>query len=336
MKRYGYLFEKITTFENLYAAARKAFHGKRANSTVARFYFNLENEIIQLREELLDKSYQPRPYGTFEIREPKVRQICSSHFRDRVVHHAICNILDPIVDRQLIFDTYACRTGKGNHAAIKRVRYFVTKANYFLKCDIRKYFPSIDHAILKQQLRNIIKDQRLLALLGTIIDHQVPGNPFGKGLPIGNLTSQYFANLYLSPLDHFLKERRRLRYLRYMDDFIVFEDSKERLHEILVDIEDYLARERQLELKESATTIAPVIEGVPFLGFRVFKNLVRLQRPNLIRFRRKIRRQESDYRAGRIDEKDLVRSVSSLIAHVRHADSLSVRRKDLEPSSKLA
>ena len=210
MKKYGYLFEKVTTFENLYAAARKAFHGKRANSTVARFYFNLENEIIQLREELLDKSYQPRPYGTFEIREPKVRQICSSHFRDRVVHHAICNILDPIVDKQLIFDTYACRTGKGNHAAIKRVRYFVTKANYFLKCDIRKYFPSIDHVILKQQLRNIIKDQRLLALLGTIVDHQVPGNPFGRGASHRKSNKPYFANLYLSPLDHFLKRTTKV------------------------------------------------------------------------------------------------------------------------------
>jgi len=337
MKRVGHLFERIVTFENIYSAAKKAWQGKRANKKIASFYFNLENEVILLREELLHGNYRPGPYGTFEIREPKPRQICSSGFRDRVVHHAICNILGPIMDQTLIFDTFACRVGKGNHSAIHRAQSFSGKSKYFLKCDIRKYFPSIDHAILKNQLRRILKDPQLLTLLDIIIDHQVPDSPIGKGIPIGNLTSQFFANFYLSPLDHFLRERLAVKhYLRYMDDFIVFADDKAQLHETLDAIRNFLAKNLQLQLKEKVTKIAPVTEGVAFLGFRIYKSLVRIQRTNLVRFRKKIRMNEAAYIAGRISQVDLINSVSSMVAHIRHADSVSVRRKDFEISLRLA
>jgi RNA-directed DNA polymerase len=337
VKRYGNLFDKVTSFENMYLACRKALRGKRSKQTVAPFYFNLENELIDLRQELIEGRYQPRPYRIFEIREPKVRQICSSNFRDRVVHHSICNILEPMFERRFIYDTYACRPGNGTHAALRRCQQFSRQHQYFLKCDIKKYFPSIDHIIMKRLLSRFIKDQKLLALTDRVIDHSVPGHEAGKGLPIGNLTSQHFANLYLGELDHFLKDRLGVSgYLRYMDDFISFADTKEELHEILFAIREFCEKVLNLELKEKATLIAPVSEGVPFLGFRIFPNLIRLQRPNLLRFRRKVHKKETAYIKGKISEKELLLSIKSVIAHVSHADSLNLRRKDFERSKGLA
>lgn len=337
MKRYGHLFERVVSFENLHRAAYRAFRGKRLNATVSPFYFNLENELLDLHRELSMGTYHPRPYGIFEIREPKVRQICSSNFRDRVVHHAICNVLEPLIEKELIFDTYACRAGKGNHAAVARAREFVGKSSYFLKCDIKKYFPSIDHGILKAQLRTFLKDEKLLRLLDTIIDHQVPGCEPGKGLPIGNLTSQYFANLYLGQLDHFLKDLLRVKqYIRYMDDFLIFGNEKDDLWQLLDKIKGFTSSRLSLALKDKATRIAPVTEGIPFLGFRIFEGTIRLQRANLVRFRRKVKSREAAYVAGRINGSDLVQSVGSLLAFVNHANSRALRRKDLDHSMRLA
>ncbi len=337
MKRYGHLFEQIVSFENLHAAARRAFRGKRCNPTVAPFFFAMERELLALHHELSTETYRPKPYGVFEIREPKIRQICSSNFRDRVVHHAICKILEPLIERKLIFDSYACRTGKGNHAAVARAKEFSRRNTYFLKCDIRKYFPTIDHAILKAQLGTFLKDPEVGALLNTIIDHQVPGCDPGKGLPIGNLTSQYFANLYLSRLDHFLKDGLRIKhYIRYMDDFLVFGNGKDALWQVFDDIETFLTENLALDLKEKATRVAPVAEGIPFLGFRVFPGVVRLQRPNLVRFRKKVKSREAAYLAGHISESELIQSVGSMIAFVNHANSRSLRRKELDRSMRLA
>jgi RNA-directed DNA polymerase len=337
MRRYKNLFEEVASFRNLLSAAKRAYRGKRDRQSVAAFYFNLEHEVIGLREELLAGSYRPRPYNIFEIREPKIRKICSSHFRDRVVHHAICDVLEPIFDRRLIFDTYACRTGKGSHRAMDRCQRFARRYDYFLKCDIRKYFDSIDHAALKALLRRIVGDFPLLDLIERVIDHSVPGSPPGKGVPIGNLTSQHFANLYLGELDHFLKERRRLKgYLRYMDDFICFSNDKAELQMLLGEIREYAKKTLHLELKEEVTRIAPVSEGIPFLGFRIFRNLKRLQRPNLMRLRKNIRRKEVAYRSGKINETDLFMSVQSMIAHISHADTLALKRREFERSLHLA
>ncbi len=337
MKRYGNLFEQIVTFSNLRMAAQKAFRGKKDRNSVSSFYFNLENEILELQRELASLAYRPQPYFVFEIREPKVRLICSSDFRDRVVHHAICNILEPIFEKRLIDDTYACRVGKGTHAAIRRCQYFTRKQAYFLKCDIQKYFESIDHECLKVLLRRMIKDPVLLKLLDTVIDHQVPGSLSGKGVPIGNLTSQHFANLYLGELDHFLKERKQVKGLvRYMDDFICFSESKEQLQEWLSEIREFLEVRLKLRLKEKVVTIAPVTEGVPFLGFRIFKNLIRIQRPNLVRTRQKIERGNQAYLRGQLEEEKWIQSTQSLLAHLSCADSMMLRRKELEDTLILA
>jgi len=333
MKRLNHLFEKVVSFENLLLASKKALRGKKSRASVAHFYFHLENELITLQSELASENYRPSSYHQFEIREPKVRQICSSRFRDRVVHHAICNWIEEPLERRLIHDTYACRLGKGAHAAVNRTQEFTRRNKYFLKCDIRKYFQSIDHSILKSLLRRILKDKKLLRLIDLIINHGVPDSAPGKGLPIGNLTSQHFANFYLGELDHYLKERLRLKaYVRYMDDFISFSNDKNDLQELLEKIRQFASEKLKLELKKEVVRIAPVSEGVPFLGFRIFPNLIRLQRPNLVRFRKKLKKREAQFRAGLIDEKQLAVSVGSMVAHIQHVNSTRLRRRDFEIS----
>jgi RNA-directed DNA polymerase len=331
MKRYGYLFEQIVSFGNLARAADKTMRGQKSKPAVARLNFNLEAEILRLQEELVSGTYQPRPYRAFEIREPKPRQICAADVRDRVVHHAICNILEPIFERQMVSDTYACRSGKGSHAAVARAQHFARRSAYYLKCDVRRYFASIDHGVLKELLRRKLKDARVLTLLDKIIDHPLPAAAsigFGKGMPIGNLTSQHFANVYLSEMDHFIRERLRLAgYVRYMDDFLIFGQQKAALHETLAAVRHFLHQRLRLEIKEEAVVLAPVSQGIPFLGFRIFPGLVKLSGKKWARFRNKVRGREMDYLAGKINEDVLAGSVSAMIGHLLHADTLAARRK---------
>lgn len=337
MKRVGHLFEKVIEFENLVCAAKRTVRGKKHHAPAAIFLLDLEKEAIALQEELSSGSYRPGPYFEFEVREPKVRRICSSIVRDRAVHHAICNVIGPYFERRLIHDTYACRVGKGSHAAVRRCQAFVRRYPYFLKCDIAKYFESVDHATLKALLARIFKDPRLLELLNQIINHQAPGAPSGKGLPIGNLTSQHFANLYLGELDHFVQGELRPRaYLRYMDDFILFHESKDDLHKALAQIRTFAENVLRLSLKDKATIIAPVSGGVPYLGFRIFPGLIRLQRANLVRLRKKIAARERDYTRGYISEEDLLRSMNSMIAHASHGNITALMRKEITRSLKMA
>jgi len=335
VRRDGNLFAQIISFENLYSAAQDACRGKKGKNNVARFYFNLEHELIRLEDELRRGEYRPSPYGVFNIFEPKEREICMSSVRDRVVHHAICRVLEPLFEKRFIFDTYACRVEKGTHRAVQRACGFIrrVKGGYFLKCDIRKYFYSIDHVVLKTLLAKLVKDSSLLHLLGVIIDHKVPGNSPGKGLPIGNLTSQYFANLYLGELDHLLKDRLGVRlYVRYMDDFLLFSMEKAELKNYLSVIETILRTHLFLELKEGATRLAPISDGVPFLGLRLFPGLIRLQRPNLVRLRRRVRAKERMYVAGEISVEKMAQSVSSMVAHASHANTRRLRRRIFEGS----
>jgi RNA-directed DNA polymerase len=329
MKRYNNLFEQVVSFKNMLLASKKALKGKKTKTKVSLFHFNLENEIIGLQNELISQDYLPGPYRQFEIREPKARKICSSDFRDRVVHHAICNVIEPVITNKMIFDTYACIENKGTHAAVKKAALFAGKYKYFLKCDIRKYFESIDHDVLKQLLRRVIKDKKLLKLIDIIIDHKVPGYKDGKGLPIGNLTSQHFANFYLSQLDHFLKDRLRVKgYIRYMDDFIVFADEKDKLNDLLKVIGEFLRNKLDLELKEEVTRIAPATEGVPFLGFNIYSSLIRIQRKNLIRVRRKIKERKNQFIKGIISEESFISSMHSMISHLSYGNTVNLRRKE--------
>jgi len=333
MKRIGHLFEKVINFENLLQATRQAASGKKEQIRVAHFLFHLETELLQLQRELAQNIWQPSGFRIFEIREPKQRRISAADFRDRVVHHALCNILEAIFDKRLIFDSYACRRGKGSHQAVKRAQMFCRRYPYYLKCDIRKYFDSVDHTVLKGILRRILKDWQVLNVLDKIIDHPLPGTLPGKGLPIGNLTSQHFANLYLGELDHELKDKQGINlYFRYMDDMLLFAASKKELHSMLGRMEDFLKLYLQLSLKPSATKIAPVTEGISFLGFRIFPGLIRLNSQSLRRFRRGLHQREFVYKSGKINVEDLTTSVQSMIAHMQHGDTLRLRQSLLSAS----
>jgi retron-type reverse transcriptase len=300
---------------------------------VARFEFHLEPELLDLQDALLNGKYQPGEFFTFEVHDPKRRKICAAPFRDRVVHHAVCGVLEPWFERRAIVDSYACRRGKGTHAAIARAQQLARCNRYFLKCDIKQFFASVDHGQLRDLVAKLFKDQRLLDLLNRIIDHGPPDSPPGKGLPIGNLTSQHFANLYLGELDHFLKDGLRIKaYLRYMDDFVLFAADKPTLYQWLAELRALLMSRLRLALKEPAILLAPVTEGIPFLGFRIFPGLVRLNARSRRRFISKWRDLEASYAVGSVDADALSAASSSLFAHVGHADSYCLRKRGLARS----
>ena len=327
MKRIGHVFEQVYAFRALEEAAYRAFRANRENTDALRFIYNLEPELLQLQRELGNGTYRPGPYHTFTIWEPKERQIAAAPFRDRVVHHSVCAVLEPVFERRYIHDSYACRKNKGSHRAVERAVRFARGNRYFLKCDVRKYFESVDHGVLKQLLGRLFKDARFLSLIEKIVDHSAPHNAPGKGIPIGNLTSQHFANLYLDQLDHFVKEELRVKhYVRYMDDFLCFGASKDELHGVHGEVRVFLRERLRLELKDNKCYVAPVTQGIPFLGFRVFPGTVRLLRPSLVRCRRKLKQREQAFVAGCISEEKMIQSAGSLIAHIAHANTMSLRR----------
>ncbi len=292
MKRYGNLWQGMISFRSLLRAALTAFH------------FNLESELWRLHQELADQTYRPGRYHSFYVHEPKTRLISAAPYRDRVVHHALTQVLEPIFERSFIHDSYACRKGKGTHAAVRRAQHFSRRFRYVLKADIRKFFPSLDHEILKGLIARKIKDPHVLWLVGRIIGSSnpqeavtmyFPGDDLftpserRRGIPIGNQTSQFFANVSLDPLDHFVTDRLRFGgYVRYVDDFLVFSNDKSELTEARDHIAKFLVRLR-LRLHPTKNTVFPVTEGIRFLGYRVFPTHRLLVKDNVHRFRRRVR-----------------------------------------------
>jgi len=327
MKRSGHLFEQVADFHALIAAAKRAARGKSESLSAAAFIFNMEGEVLRLQREILDGSYRPLPYRTFYISDPKPRTISAADFRDRVAHHALCAVLEPLFERAAIYDSYACRPGKGSHRAVRRAQQFSRRFGRFLKLDIRKFFESLDHEVLKAGVRRLVKDRRLLERADRIIAHGAPGSPSGKGLPIGNLTSQHFANHYLTPLDHFIKEKLRAPgYVRYMDDFLVFSDSKSFLRDAHERIREFVENDLKLKLKSEATVHAPVSEGIPFLGLRLWPQLLRLDGSGKRRLIRALRSGAERVIDGRLAEEDIAASLRSRLGHAEHADTLGLRR----------
>ena len=327
MKRFGDLFPSVVAFANLAAAGRRAARGKAGSAEVARILRHLEPEVLQLERELVSDCYRPGPYATFVISDPKQRQITVAPFRDRVVHHAISGVMEPYFERLFIHDSYACRRGKGTLRAVARAQHFARRSEYFLKLDVRSFFHSISHDVLLDLLSRHFKDRRLLALLEVIVRHPVPGCEAGCGLPIGNLTSQHLANFYLNTLDqHVVGSLRPRGYLRYMDDMVVFGDDKSELWSQGAQIGDYLGDHLRLELKPSVTLLAPVTQGVPFLGRRIYRGLVRIRRENLRRSLQRWRRRQKQHASGRLSARDLARSEGAIFAHLTQADSLRLRQ----------
>ena len=341
MKTHNRLFEQICSFENLLNASRKAQCGKRFHDEVARFNFHLERELYRLQDELQTQTYRPGPYHEFYIYEPKLRKISAAPYRDRVVHHALCNVIEPIFDRTFIFDSYGCRKGKGTHKAVNQFTKFSRKNRYVLKCDIKKYFPSIDHDILKAMFRRKIRDVQALWLIDLIVDSSNPqervfeyfeGDDLltslsrKRGIPIGNLTSQFFANIYLNSFDYFVKESLACRhYIRYVDDFVVLDSDKARLHQVKAEMEGYLSKLR-LKLHRYKCQIFPVKAGTDFLGYQIFPSHRRLRKSSVTRARRRLKRLQKDYSMGKISQHDVNQSVQSWLGHVRHADTYGLRR----------
>lgn len=330
MKTYKNLFAKIISFENLLLAAHAAAQGKREHPSVLRFFERLEDNLLRLQELLSSQTYQPGAYSTFQIYEPKPRMISAAPFHDRVVHHALINVIGPLFERSFIFDSYSNRRGKGTHRAIRRYQHFMRDYAYALKCDIRKYFPSIDHELLKALIRRRIADAKALWLIDLIIDGSNPQEPVldyfpgddlftpierRKGLPIGNLTSQFFANVYLNPLDHFIKEQLRcLAYLRYVDDFVLFAESRAVLRIWQKQIAAFLASYR-LQLHPKRCFIFPTECGGNFLGQRVFLLHRRLAAKNVRAFTSRLRRWRKS------PPENFEQRLASWRGHAEHADA---------------
>lgn len=310
--------ERLAAPDALRAAMARAARGKRERASVRRFLENSAVELAALGEELRTGVYVPRPYAQFRIMDPKPRLITCADFRDRVAQHAICAALGPALERRFVADSYACRVGLGVHRAARRIQVFARRYAWAWKADIRAFYDSVDHALLLGILRPRFREAGVRRLLETIVRHPVPGQAPGKGLPIGNLTSQWFANAYLDLLDHHLKETLRVAgYLRYMDDFVVFADDRDSLEHVWRETVRFLRDRLQLELKTAACAIRPTHEGVRALGMRIFPRAFRLQRGRLARMRRLVRRREHACAAGGISAESLAQSVGASVGIVR-------------------
>lgn len=320
MKRAGRLFEQFASFENLLSAYKKARKGAVGKRETQNFTFLLEYELFQLQKELEDGEYLPAPYRYFQIHDPKERTISVAAFRDRVVHHALINVLEPIYEHCFVFDSYATRKGKGTHKAICRAQYFLAQTGWFWKTDIDKFFDSMRHDVLMDLLDRKIKDARLLAVTEKIIHN---GGADDRGLPIGNLTSQFFANVYLNRFDHFVKQTLGVKhYIRYMDDFVLFHRNRSVLKDYREPVKEFLAKELGLQLKTKATFLNSAANGLTFLGRRIFPAAVRLARPNGKRMLRRMATRQRAFNTGLIDEDTFLQSMNSYWAHLENFPGL--------------
>jgi len=351
MKTHKLLFSKITNFANLVSAYNQARVGKRNRASVSRFDYLADLSLLNLKNYLTSNSYRPGKYRHFWVYDPKKRRISAPEFVDRIVHHALCQVIEPIFDRGFIYDSYACRRGKGNHQAMKRLQTFLRSpvllisseaknkvlspeatGSYALKGDISKYFASINQQILFQLIKKKIANPKVLALLQIIISsyrnpvQQDPNNP--KGIPIGNLTSQLFANIYLNEFDHYVKQTlRRKYYLRYVDDFIILGESKNDLKRVYRAITQFLKNRLCLELHPKKVRIFPTCLGVDFVGYVVFPDHIRLRSKNVRRFKKRFKKLLQKQKEGQISPEELFNRTQSWVAHAKHADTFRLRQK---------
>jgi RNA-directed DNA polymerase len=339
--RHDDLFAGIAAFPALCDAAHKAALGKRRKPGVAAFLAGLERNVLRLERTLQDGTWRPGGYTVIDVREPKPRRVSAAPFRDRVVQHALCAAVEPIFERGFIPDSYANRIGKGTHRAIARYEHYRDRDRHVLRCDIFRFFPAIDHGILKRDLRRRIACARTLDLMDRIVDGSNPQEPVHvyfpgdnlftpherrRGLPIGNLTSQFFANVYLDGFDHWVKEVLRAPgYVRYVDDFALFDDDPSVLECWRERVADYLAG-RRLLLHPRKTAVVPTMEPATFLGMVLVRpHLRRLPEENVARFRNRLRGLRDRWRAGSVTDDEVKQRVRSWIAHAAHADTWRLR-----------
>ena len=327
MNRTGNLLEQIYDTGNLYLAYYKASRGKHNKQAVIDYKRNLDVNIRTLRQQLQTGEAPAGNYHYFTIYDPKQRTICAAAFQERVLHHALMNICHPYFDRHLIAGSYATRIGKGIYAAIDKALPAMRRYQYVCKLDVRKYFDSISHVVLKQQLRRLFKDADLLKLFDEIISSYA--TQAGYGIPIGNLTSQYFANHYLSAFDHYAKEQLQIPvYIRYMDDILFFGNDKETIKIWVAELTKKAFS--MLELNFKPYSIRKCKQGVSFLGYQLFPNKILLNSRSKKRFRKKMAQYTQWLDSGHWSESDCRNHVVPLLAFANHAYTKRFcRRNDL-------
>ena len=347
-RRGGDLFDGIASFGPLCAAALRAVAGKRRTAAPAAFLADLEKQVLRLGRELRSGAWRPGRYVEIEVREPKRRLVSAAPFRDRVVHHAVHAVVAPLFERGFIHHSYANRVGRGTHRAVARYERLRDRHRHVLRGDVYRYFPAIDHEILKADVRRRVACPRTLAVVDRIIDGSNPQEPVNlyypgddlftpferrRGLPIGNLTSQLFANVYLDRFDHFVAEGLRAPYLRYVDDFALFADHPSVLEAWRGRAAGFLAR-RRLSLHADKTRVVPTAAPAEFLGYvllpgrrgRPPRGRRRLPEANVRRFRNRLRGLRDRWRAGTVTRAEVERRVNAWVAHAAHADTRRLRR----------
>jgi retron-type reverse transcriptase len=356
------MFEEICSFENLLKAYYLAQIGNRYKEAAVQFNFYLEGNLLKIRQELLNGSFVTHPYKHFLVTEPKLRQISAPDFRDRVVQHALVSMIEPIFDKTFIADDYACRKYKGTHYALGRIKKFLQasrsyygkdKEIYILKCDIKKFFPSISWDVLLTIVKKKIACQKTFDLIRKIVTtHRVCGEleirrdcgqfslfeevskeePVSvtqrRGLPIGNLTSQLLANVYLNELDQYVKHVLREKwYGRYMDDFLIISADKEHLKIVKEQINQFVIQTLKMTLHPKKSYIQKTKDGVCFVGYRIFWDHILIRGSTLLRFQKKYRKKIRLFKNGLLPLEKLIICQQSFCGHLKHANAYKLKKR---------
>lgn len=327
MKSYNFLWNNFISYENIYKAYKKARKVNPNSLKVLKFEFNLERNLLNIQKELRENRYDVSKYFVFTIYEPKKRLIKSLPFKDRIIQHALINIIEPIFEKSFIFDSFACRKEKGIHQGLKRVKRVVSenKYKYFVKADIKKYFFSVDKEILKQIISKKIKDRKILNLVFKIINSDNSHLDKNKGIPIGNLSSQLFSNIYLDRLDKFVKNKLGIKkYFRYVDDFLIFSNSKRYLNQIIYKIRIFLKKELKLKLPFKKTNIYLVRKGVDFVGYRIYLDFIKIRKTSLTKFIKETKKNIFLFNRKRLFLEKLEASINSYLGYFFHSNCFFV------------
>lgn len=339
-------YEELYDFDLLYNSYLKARKNKRYRKDVLKFTDNLEENLINIQNKLIYKEYEVGRYKEFYVYEPKKRLIMSLPFEDRIVQWALYDLLNPNFEKGFIKDSYGCRKGKGSHAAVRRIQYWLRKIDrsnrkyYCLKMDISKYFYRIDHDVLMKILRKRIEDEDILEVLEKIVRSESASCGFEhiykdvdenmrintKGMPIGNLTSQMFANIYLNELDQFVKRKLRAKYyIRYMDDFLILGENKEELRTILNEIERFLLDELNLNLNNK-TRLFPINQGIEFVGYRIWSTHIKLRKQTTKRIKNRLKYLKNRYKEGKCSVDRISHTLNSYRGILKHCDSYNLEK----------
>ena len=329
MKRQGQLIEKIADLENLQLAYYKAKKGKSGKTEVFEYGKRLQDNLLNLQRQIVSGNVETGNYRYFTIYDPKKRTICAAPFGQRILHHALMNVCHPVFEKAQIFDSYASRVGKGTYAALDKAKQFTKRYQWFLKLDFRKYFDNIDHTVLKKQLRGLFKDIRLLNIFeDTLKGYSTLRN---RGVPIGNLTSQYFANHYLSLADHYVKESLKIKaYVRYMDDIVLWHNDRKILIKASSQLKQYSENKLKLELKPFCINRSEY--GLSFLGYLLYPEKIRLAHRSRTRFIKKIKVYNNRLDSGLWTQKEYQNHVLPLIAFTEYANAREFRKRIVNDS----